>query len=429
MAYPAPSAHRLMRPLLLGALICAALYALVRLRSGGVGGGAGVVYGCMMDAGSTGSRIHVYTFNRAASGRLSLLDELFLEVKPGLSSFKGSPSAGGASLQPLLDAARAKIPAEKLASTPIYLYATAGLRLLGLRQSTALLEAARDTLQASPFHFQRENVALIDGSSEGLFGWITVNFLLHRFDPGATEPTVGIMDMGGASTQIVFGMRHGQYAAPADRQQVVMGGKTHDVYVHSYLGFGLMEAGKRVLGHGGKTHRGLQHPCLPKGHSITVADKYTTLPAKTGAAVTVVGADGGFAECDATTSALMRKGTRCARPPCAIDGRSMPPVQGTLFYAFSYFFDRTQQMKLPKDTPIPVSSVAAAAQAACSGDVAALQQYSGKAAIGQLCLDVCYLNSLLERGYGFAPDAKLVIAKKIGGVETSWALGAMLKRM
>eukprot|EP01052_Picozoa_sp_SAG31_P008784 SAG31_NODE_450_length_15512_cov_5.788555_3_plen_60_part_00 len=51
----------------------------------------------------------------------------------------------------------------------------------------------------------------MDGKSEGLFGWTTVNFLLHKLDPPSVpEPvpshaTVGIMDLGGAAIFVVCG--------------------------------------------------------------------------------------------------------------------------------------------------------------------------------------------------------------------------------
>ena len=58
-------------------------------------------YSVIFDAGSTGSRIHVYTFSRA-SGKLELLDELFEQVKPGLSSYENDIDGGVDSIKQLL---------------------------------------------------------------------------------------------------------------------------------------------------------------------------------------------------------------------------------------------------------------------------------------------------------------------------------------
>ena len=108
-------------------------------RSGGggksedIGSGGVSRYGIMIDAGSTGSRVHVYEFSSHSNGALKLDDELFVQVKPGLSSFKDDAdidSSVANSLQPLVDQAQSRVPRDLWQSTPIYMFATAGLRLL-----------------------------------------------------------------------------------------------------------------------------------------------------------------------------------------------------------------------------------------------------------------------------------------------------------
>ena len=92
-------------------------------------------YGIMLDAGSTGSRVHVYHFTYCpeAPGRPLLQGEVFEKVTPGLSHYAASPADAAASLAPLLDTAQRSIPRHLWASTPIALRATAGLRLLKVR--------------------------------------------------------------------------------------------------------------------------------------------------------------------------------------------------------------------------------------------------------------------------------------------------------
>lgn len=51
-----------------------------------------IFYGIMFDAGSTGSRIHIFKFKQANDGQpFHLLDEKFEQVKPGLSSYAENP--------------------------------------------------------------------------------------------------------------------------------------------------------------------------------------------------------------------------------------------------------------------------------------------------------------------------------------------------
>ena len=55
-----------------------------------------------------------------------LEDELWAEVKPGLSSFAGQPGRAAAAIEELVDKARGRIPREHWDSTPVALKATAG---------------------------------------------------------------------------------------------------------------------------------------------------------------------------------------------------------------------------------------------------------------------------------------------------------------
>ena len=98
-------------------------------------------YAVVVDAGSTGSRVHAFAFAASRNG-LELLSDTFEQLKPGLSSFAETPEEGAASLRPLLDKALAAIPAAAHASTPVEVRATAGLRLLPGDKAEQLLSGA-----------------------------------------------------------------------------------------------------------------------------------------------------------------------------------------------------------------------------------------------------------------------------------------------
>ena len=100
-------------------------------------------YAVVVDAGSTGSRVHAFEFavgGGASGGELQLLNDHFQQLKPGLSSFAATPQQGAASLKPLLEAALAAVPADQASTTPIEVRATAGLRLLPGAQAEELLQ-------------------------------------------------------------------------------------------------------------------------------------------------------------------------------------------------------------------------------------------------------------------------------------------------
>ena len=55
-----------------------------------------LTYAVMMDAGSTGSRVHVYVLERVADSSVpNVLDDHFLEVKPGIYPIVSSFPWGG----------------------------------------------------------------------------------------------------------------------------------------------------------------------------------------------------------------------------------------------------------------------------------------------------------------------------------------------
>jgi len=124
----------------------------------------------MIDAGSTGSRIHVYRFNYCNLSP-TLEDEIFKEIKPGLSAYPDDPKMAADSLEPLLKLAMDEIPKELQDCTPIAVKATAGLRLLGEEKSNIILKAVEDKIRNEyPFNLPKENgVIVMEGKDEGNF--------------------------------------------------------------------------------------------------------------------------------------------------------------------------------------------------------------------------------------------------------------------
>lgn len=206
-------------------------------------------YGIVFDAGSSGSRIHVYKWKTGGGGpkdAFDLVEDDILKIKPGLSAYKDTPSEAGASLLPLLTHAKSKIPAEVVSKTPVFLMATAGLRMVGETAKDAILQSVCGTLSASGFLFKCEWSSVLDGRDEGLYGWVTVNYLLDALYPPAPPEPVGIIDLGGGSVQIVFPTA--ATAMPEEyAQQLNFNGRKHNLYIKSHLGFGLDAARNAVL--------------------------------------------------------------------------------------------------------------------------------------------------------------------------------------
>jgi Golgi nucleoside diphosphatase len=383
------------KPLAAGCAVCVVLYMLLHSGGGGAEGGGAKRYGCMMDAGSTGSRIHIYRFAQRTDGSLRLENEVFKQLKPGVSSFASEPHKAAESIQPLLDEALKAVPADQHASTPIALYATAGLRLVKPQSaSDAILEELRGALAASPFLFDPKDVAITQGKLEGVFAWTTVNFLLGNLDGGGggadSAPTAGIIDLGGGSTQVVFepvppSDFGSKQIIPADTHAMLMGGVPHELFAHSYLGYGLNSAAEKIKM--ATLPAGTPHPCYLKG----------------GSGADIVGSG------DATKCAALI--TRLVRSTDAELGMNLvasPEITGVEWYIFSYFYDRlVEGYGLAPNLPLTLTHVDAAAAAVCQlGSVAEVaEKYPQAEDPARFCLDVTFCAVLLREGCACRPCA------------------------
>src|SRR5271170_6379480 len=145
-----------------------------------------IQYALMIDAGSTGSRIHVYRFNNCGPApELEHEEFKMTEKRPegsGLSSYKTDVDGAAKSLDPLLEVAMRTVPDEYKSCSPIAVKATAGLRLLGDEMSAKILDAVRSRLEtAYPFPVvsrEKGGVEIMSGAAEGVYAWITTNYLL-----------------------------------------------------------------------------------------------------------------------------------------------------------------------------------------------------------------------------------------------------------
>jgi apyrase len=76
------------------------------------------------------------------------------------------------------------------------------MRLLPPTKQAEIMEAVRDYLSTTPFRFERDWAQIITGVEEGIYGWITVNYLLSLFKNN-TKSTVGALGKY-YDTMIVF---------------------------------------------------------------------------------------------------------------------------------------------------------------------------------------------------------------------------------
>ena len=173
-------------------------------------------YAILFDAGSSGTRMEIYRF--MASGPSLQPSEVIKlspdpdKVKPGISDLAVAPSQVEAYMTPLLESAKKVIPQDTQAFTPIFLLATAGMRLLPEDEANAIVNEVRKLFNDKakcPFLFKDDNDAkIIKGKVEGIYSWVTVNFLAGVFN--TNHESYGSLDLGGASHQNSWDFKNGK---------------------------------------------------------------------------------------------------------------------------------------------------------------------------------------------------------------------------
>ncbi|XP_074562180.1 putative apyrase 6, partial [Curcuma longa] len=194
-------------------------------------------FGIVIDAGSSGTRIHIFS-SKGVRGGVPLLDLKSMAVMretPGLSSYLGDPELSGESLVELLEFAKEKVPMDWHKVTEVRLMATAGLRMVEVGLRERILESCRRVLRLSSFQFKDDWATVIPGSDEGVYAWVAANYALGTLG-GDPENTTGILELGGASAQVTFVSNE---ALPPEFSHVLtLGNTTYKLYSNSFLHFG-----------------------------------------------------------------------------------------------------------------------------------------------------------------------------------------------
>ena len=86
-------------------------------------------------------------------------------------------------IRPLLEFATKHIPEQYHKETPLYVLATAGMRLLVKEDQEAILSKLRSGINAQyPFLFPEGNLEIISGRQEGIYQWLAINYVLGKLD-------------------------------------------------------------------------------------------------------------------------------------------------------------------------------------------------------------------------------------------------------
>lgn len=302
-------------------------------------------YGIVIDSGSSGSRIQIYRWDDPASldanskeakspPKIVQDKEWTLKISPGISSYtKKTNKIWSDHYSKLLELAQTVVPPELHPETPIFVLSTAGMRMVTPKQrKTILKETCQSIKKNTKFMISscKDFVQTIDGETEGIYGWLGLNYLMGQFndyDP-KRHSSIGFMDMGGASTQIAF--------VPSSEEEIKkhhddlstvtlrnINGQTQEwnVFVQTWLEFGANEARKRYLNqmiNSAITNtKKLSDPCLPKNGEFQYEYK--------GKSYTVKGT-GDHSMCLKMIYPLLLKNIACKEEPCLFNGIHGPKL-------------------------------------------------------------------------------------------------------
>ncbi|XP_075699214.1 ectonucleoside triphosphate diphosphohydrolase 1 [Rhinoderma darwinii] len=402
-----------------------------------------IKYGIVLDAGSSHTNLYIYQWPAEKENDTGVVEQV-AECKVegnGISSYYLKPVDAGRSLQRCINRAQNVVPASQQKETPVYLGATAGMRLLRLIHpdvANEVLTSVGNTLRSSPFDFQ--GARIITGQEEGAYGWITINYLLGNFIQELSSSkqvgTSGALDLGGASTQITFESDE-NIESEENTLHFRLYGKSYNVYTHSFLCYGKDQALRLQLAN---TIMNIQNvslldPCFNTGYtrnlntselysSPCVSDRSTTAAPPS---IRIEGT-GNYNLCKQKVQEIFNS-SHCSYSRCSFNGIFQPVLQGE-FGAFSAFYFVMDFLKLSKGE-VSLDTVKETVERHCAKPWSEVKRESGKVKekyLSEYCFSGVYILTLLELGYGFNSSIwkHITFLGKIHGSDAGWTLGYML---
>ncbi|XP_036886451.1 ectonucleoside triphosphate diphosphohydrolase 3 [Sturnira hondurensis] len=412
----------------------------------------GLKYGIVLDAGSSRTTVYLYQWPGEKENNTGVVSQTYkCSVKgSGISSYGNNPQDVPKAFEDCMQKVKEQIPAHLLESTCVYLGATAGMRLLRLQNDTAakeILVSIQNYFKSQPFDFR--GAQIISGQEEGIYGWITANYLMGNFlekdlwhmwvHPNGVA-TTGALDLGGASTQISFAVGEKVELNTSDIVRVSLYGYAYALYTRSFQCYGRNEAEKRFLAmllQNSATKTNVINPCYPRDYSTSLAgsrifDSPCTEALKPRSydpddTITFEGT-GDPLLCSMKVASLFAFKACRGRDINCFDGIYQPGVKGP-FVAFAGFFYTVSALNLTGS--FSLNTFNSSTWDFCSkswGQLPQLLPRFDEVYARSYCFSAHYIYHLLVSGYRFTEDTwpQIYFKKEVENTSIAWSLGYML---
>ncbi|RWS08400.1 ectonucleoside triphosphate diphosphohydrolase 2-like protein, partial [Dinothrombium tinctorium] len=434
--------------------ICVVCLIVVIVVYSSTGGNFPFDYGIVIDAGSARSEVSLFKWLGDHTNRTGVVFEVTdCETHEGIDDNEDNVKPTINHLVKCVKTISQFIDLDKKSVTPLYFGATAGMRILQVGKPSLAefiinsIKKAFAKLKVNGKVISARDIRIIPGKEEGVFSWISVNYLLKNIAPLAggemRNRTVGILDMGGASAQIAYEVSN-TTARTAEEEDVVLFGTEYRVLADSNLCFGKDEALKRYLVTLIQSHSSsdsiITDPCLQEDAQRTIHGSELSKSAclhSSSPGIKLFSHDIAYLfkgsakrrECSKAIEKVVDV-EECRKTfKYCIKVRSNPPPRDMLFYAISNYYFATSN-SFPSAHNVSAKEFQANIQLWCSrkwADIVDNVKYPLRFVI-DYCFLLNYIYVTLTKVYKFDEllFENIIFQKRVDGQSISWSLGYMI---
>jgi len=356
---------------------------------------AGVNYYVIVDAGSSGSRIHMYRIETTNNNEFNVIEEIDIphnKVKPGLSAMAGDKTQIVNYIKPLITSLTSTLKDKNIPEEDVhfYLLATAGMRITppSTQQSSYLVisEYIKNNTKLKIGYIET-----IPGKYEGAFDFISTNYLLKNL--AKNKRTKGIIDMGGESVEIAF-QTHQKLSNNNDIITFKINNLIYRIYSKSYLGLG-QDAVRAQYSNAPY--------CFPKGYLLPNGEY----------------ANGDYEKCLKEINNLINNVHEVDQTNV-----KLPSIREFIGLSGIYYI---------AGTPFNLGSELTINQIIEKGkEFSKLEweklsyKYPSNPYLFSVYINSAYIADILSNGFGFEKNIPFKVYDKIDGISSDWTLGAAI---